>query len=44
MTELAGLAPKGHLSGTTTTVQEVLGRPARRFADFIAENAAEFSG
>jgi len=44
MAELAGLAPKGHLSGTKTTVQDVLGHPARRFADFIAENAAEFSG
>jgi len=43
MTELAGLAPKGHLSGTNTTVQDVLGRPARRFADFIAANAAAFS-
>tara|TARA_E500000318_G_scaffold107974_2_gene118046 strand:- start:21849 stop:22703 length:855 start_codon:yes stop_codon:yes gene_type:complete len=44
MTELAGLAPKGYLSGTETTVQDVLGRPARRFADFIAESAAAFSG
>lgn len=42
MIELAGLAPKGYLSGTETTVQDVLGRPARRFADFITENAAAF--
>ena len=42
MIELAGLAPKGYLSGTETTVQDVLGRPARRFAGFITENAAAF--
>jgi len=44
MTELAGLAPKGYLSGTETTVRDVLGRPARRFADFIAENSSAFGG
>jgi len=44
MIELAGLAPKGYLSGTETTVQDVLGRPARRLADFIAENSSAFGG
>jgi len=44
MVELGGLAPKGYLSGIETTVQDVLGRPARRMADFIAENKATFGG
>jgi len=44
MIELAGLAPKGYLSGIETTVQDVLGRPAHRVADFIAENKAAFGG
>jgi len=44
MVELGGLAPKGYLAGIETTVQDVLGRPARRMADFIAENKATFGG
>jgi len=44
MVELASLAPKGYLAGTETTVADVLGRPARNFADFITENAAVLAG
>ncbi|MBO9466666.1 SDR family oxidoreductase [Tropicibacter sp. R15_0] len=42
MVELASIAPKGYLAGIETTVSDVLGRPARRFADFVAENRAAF--
>jgi len=42
MVELASLAPKGYLAGIETTVSDVLGRPARRFRDFVAENRAAF--
>lgn len=38
MVELASIAPKGYLAGIETTVSDVMGRPARRFADFVAEN------
>ena len=44
MAELAGLAPKGYLAGIETTIEDVLGRPARRFADFLSENKAAFQG
>ena len=43
MVELSALAPKGYLAGIEDTVQEVLGRPARNFGDFIAENTAAFA-
>ncbi|MCV2890475.1 MAG: SDR family oxidoreductase [Pseudophaeobacter sp. bin_em_oilr2.035] len=42
MVELASIAPKGYLAGIETTVSDVLGRPARRFADFVAENRDAF--
>lgn len=42
MVELASIAPKGYLAGIETTVSDVLGRPARRFTDFIAENRDAF--
>jgi uncharacterized protein YbjT (DUF2867 family) len=42
MVELASLAPKGYLAGIEATVSDVLGRPARRFADFVAENRDAF--
>ena len=42
MVELASLAPKGYLAGIETTVSDVLGRPARRFAGFVAENRDAF--
>lgn len=42
MVELAAIAPKGYLSGIETTVEKVLGRPARQFADYLRENAAAF--
>ena len=42
MVELASIAPKGYLAGIETTVSEVVERPARRFADFIAENRNAF--
>jgi uncharacterized protein YbjT (DUF2867 family) len=42
MVELACLAPKGYLAGIETTVSDVLGRPARRFADFVTENRDAF--
>jgi len=42
MVELASIAPKGYLSGIETTVSEVLGSPARRFRDFVAENRDAF--
>ena len=42
MVELASLAPKGYLAGTETTISDVLGRPARRFRDFVAGNRAAF--
>ena len=42
MVELASIAPKGYLAGIETTVNDVLGRPARRFRDFVAENRAAF--
>lgn len=44
MVELASIAPKGYLAGIETTVSEVLGRPARRFRDFVAENRHAFVG
>lgn len=42
MVELASIAPKGYLAGIETTVSDVLRRPARRFADFVAENRDAF--
>ena len=42
MVELASIAPKGYLAGIETTVRDVMGRPARRFADFVAENRDAF--
>ena len=44
MVELASIAPKGYLAGIETTVSDVLGQPARRFADFVAENRHAFTG
>ncbi len=32
----------GYLAGIETTVSDVMGRPARRFADFVAENRDAF--
>ena len=42
MVELASIAPKGYLARIETTVSDVLGRPARRFRDFVAENRDAF--
>ena len=42
MVELAALAPKGYLAGVETTVQDILNRPARTFANFIAEYSTAF--
>ncbi|GGM13847.1 MULTISPECIES: SDR family oxidoreductase [Rhodobacterales] len=42
MVELASIAPKGYLAGIETTVSDVMGRPARRFADFVPENRDAF--
>ncbi len=42
MVELASIAPKGYLGGIETTVSDVLGRPARRFRDFVTENRDAF--
>ena len=42
MVELASIAPKGYLAGIETTVSDVLGRPARRFRDFVVENRDAF--
>ena len=42
MSELATLAPKGYLGGIEPTIAEVLGRPARRFVDFLDENRSAF--
>ena len=42
MVELASIAPKGYLAGIETTVSDVLGRPARRFRDFVAEHRDAF--
>ncbi|MDF1856428.1 SDR family oxidoreductase [Pseudooceanicola sp.] len=42
MVELASIAPKGYLGGIETTVSDVLGRPARRFRDLVAENRDAF--
>ena len=42
MVELASIAPKGYLGGIETTVSDVLGRPARCFRDFVAENRDAF--
>lgn len=44
MVELAGIVPKGYLAGIETTVQDVLGRPARRFEDFLRDHASAFGG
>ena len=44
MVELASIAPKGYLAGIETTVSDVLGHPARRFADFVTENRHAFTG
>lgn len=44
MVELASLAAKGYLAGIETTVSEVLGRPARRFRDFVAGNRHAYVG
>ncbi len=38
MIELSALAPKGYLAGIETTIEDVLGRPARSFVDFVAES------
>ena len=38
MVELSALAPKGYLAGVETTIEDLLERPARRFADFVAES------
>ena len=43
MVELASIAPKGYLAGIETTVSDVLGRPARRLRDFVAENRNAFA-
>lgn len=43
MVELASLAPKGYLAHIETTVADVLGRPARRYRDFVAENRNAFA-
>ncbi|WP_370269418.1 SDR family oxidoreductase [Nioella sp.] len=42
MVELASIAPKGYLGSIETTVSDVLGRPARRLRDFVAENRDAF--
>lgn len=42
MIELASLAPKGYLAATETTIEQLLGRPPRRFSDFITRNAQAF--
>ena len=42
MVELACIPPMGYLAGIETTVSDVMGRPARRFADFVAENRDAF--
>ncbi|MBC7139803.1 MAG: SDR family oxidoreductase [Defluviimonas sp.] len=42
MVELASIAPKGYLAGIETTVSDLLGRPARRFRDFVAEHRDAF--
>jgi len=42
MVELASIAPMGYLASIETTVSDVMGRPARRFADFVAENLDAF--
>lgn len=42
MVELASIAPKGCLAGIETTVSDVLGRPARRFRDFVSEHRKAF--
>jgi hypothetical protein len=44
MMELASIAPKGYLAGIENTVSDVLGHPARRFADFVAEHRNAFGG
>lgn len=38
MVELSALAPKGYLSGTETTINDVLRHPAWQFSNFVAEN------
>lgn len=42
MVELASIAPKGYLAGIETTVNDVLGRPARRFREFVTEHREAF--
>ncbi len=44
MVELSTLAPKGYLAGIETTIEEVLGRPAKDVETFISENQDRFSG
>ncbi len=44
MVELSALAPKGYLAGVETTIEEVLGRPAKDVETFISENQERFSG
>lgn len=44
MVELASIAPKGYLASVETTVGDVLGRPARRLRDFVADNRDAFVG
>jgi uncharacterized protein YbjT (DUF2867 family) len=44
MVELASIAPEGYLAGIENTLSEMLGRPARRVRDFVAENRHAFSG
>ncbi|WP_026758458.1 SDR family oxidoreductase [Sediminimonas qiaohouensis] len=42
MVELASIAPKGYLGSIETTVSDVLGRPALRLREFVAENRDAF--
>ncbi len=44
MVELSTLAPKGYLAGIETTIEDVLGRPAKDVETFISENQDRFSG
>jgi len=44
MVELSALAPKGYLAGIETTIEEVLGRPAKNVETFLTENQGSFSG
>jgi len=44
MVELSALAPKGYLAGVETTIEDMLGRPAKDVETFISENQECFSG